>query len=290
MDLKELMKNGWSYKRCVAGGGGSADIDVTAQVGQTIVVKEVDANGKPTAWESADYQPRTHWEERRVFASENTYELTLDEESGVFVSEDEIVGAPGLFVDGKLYEVTWNGAKYVCSPYIAESNILSSLIGNISLMTNGSDSGIPFVIEIDFDKEYNVYNYHIISLDGSSSVTLSITELNVTKIPDRFLPQKNELYNITMIYGDGGIHTIDTVQQLNDAINSGMKLCASLMFEGTTYYLTCTGTMPAEYGVDIYLSTNAMLTPDGTAYVICVNIKALEDGTLETNMTHVPLN
>lgn len=29
-------------------------IDVTAQVGQTIVVKEVDANGKPTAWESAD--------------------------------------------------------------------------------------------------------------------------------------------------------------------------------------------------------------------------------------------
>lgn len=44
-------------------GGGGADIDVTAEVGQTIIVKEVDANGKPTAWESADYQPRTHWSE-----------------------------------------------------------------------------------------------------------------------------------------------------------------------------------------------------------------------------------
>lgn len=32
-------------------------IDVTAQVGQTIIVKEVDANGKPTKWESADYPP-----------------------------------------------------------------------------------------------------------------------------------------------------------------------------------------------------------------------------------------
>ena len=44
-------------------GNSDASIDVTAKVGQTIVVKEVDANGKPTAWESAEYQPRTHWEE-----------------------------------------------------------------------------------------------------------------------------------------------------------------------------------------------------------------------------------
>ena len=34
---------------------GGADIDVTAEVGQTIIVKEVDENGKPTKWESADY-------------------------------------------------------------------------------------------------------------------------------------------------------------------------------------------------------------------------------------------
>lgn len=47
------------------GGGGSSGtpIDVTAEVGQTIIVKEVDASGKPTKWESAEYQPRTHWSE-----------------------------------------------------------------------------------------------------------------------------------------------------------------------------------------------------------------------------------
>lgn len=32
-----------------------------ATVGQTIVVKEVDDEGKPTEWEAADYQPRTHY-------------------------------------------------------------------------------------------------------------------------------------------------------------------------------------------------------------------------------------
>lgn len=36
-------------------GGGGTSIDVTAEVGQTIIVKEVDASGKPTMWESAEY-------------------------------------------------------------------------------------------------------------------------------------------------------------------------------------------------------------------------------------------
>lgn len=35
--------------------GGGADIDVTAEAGQIIRVKAVDADGKPTEWESAEY-------------------------------------------------------------------------------------------------------------------------------------------------------------------------------------------------------------------------------------------
>lgn len=37
------------------GGGGGADIDVIAEAGQIIRVKAVDADGKPTEWESAEY-------------------------------------------------------------------------------------------------------------------------------------------------------------------------------------------------------------------------------------------
>ena len=37
-------------------------VDVTgATVGQTIIVTAVDGNGRPTAWEAVDYQPRTHY-------------------------------------------------------------------------------------------------------------------------------------------------------------------------------------------------------------------------------------
>ena len=43
----------WEYADSAYGSGGSG-IDVTAAVGQTIVVKEVDANGKPTKWEAAE--------------------------------------------------------------------------------------------------------------------------------------------------------------------------------------------------------------------------------------------
>lgn len=44
-----------ALKSDIPEGGGGADIDVVAEVGQTIIVKEVDENGKPTKWESADF-------------------------------------------------------------------------------------------------------------------------------------------------------------------------------------------------------------------------------------------
>lgn len=88
-ELKSLTLNGKKYDSFVdqearKNAGGGASIDVTAQVGQTIVVKEVDANGKPTEWEAVDFpengsaqsdwnqndpaaadyvKNRTHWED-----------------------------------------------------------------------------------------------------------------------------------------------------------------------------------------------------------------------------------
>lgn len=55
------------------GGGGGASIDVTAKVGQTIVVKEVDANGKPTEWAAADLP--SGFTERKLIHS-----ITLEEQ------------------------------------------------------------------------------------------------------------------------------------------------------------------------------------------------------------------
>lgn len=54
-----------------AGGVGGTDISlgVTATVGQTIKVKTVDANGKPTAWDAVDMATGEAWEELTHFVS-----------------------------------------------------------------------------------------------------------------------------------------------------------------------------------------------------------------------------
>lgn len=62
----------------------------TAEVGQTIVVKEVDENGKPTAWEAADLPTEGKWE---LIASG-----TMEEEArGIELTLDN---------DGKPFELT----------------------------------------------------------------------------------------------------------------------------------------------------------------------------------------
>ena len=71
----------------------SADIDVTAAVGQTIVVKSVDENGKPTEWEAVDFQSdwnadedeaghilnRTHYKDLQTGDLFPTQEINIDE-------------------------------------------------------------------------------------------------------------------------------------------------------------------------------------------------------------------
>ncbi len=113
----------------------AADIDVTATVGQTIIVKEVDANGKPTKWESADYQPRTHYDTWDYIIPETTIEG-----SGSETIVDE------LLVDGETYVVNWEGVEYtcVCVEVTADGMTLQT-IGN-AIMLDGEDTGEPFII------------------------------------------------------------------------------------------------------------------------------------------------
>jgi len=66
----------------VSAGGLLASLDVTARVGQTIIVKEVDANGKPTKWESADL-PREGYVSPTDAYNGNVYLLGASGRSGV---------------------------------------------------------------------------------------------------------------------------------------------------------------------------------------------------------------
>lgn len=63
-----------------AGGVGGTDISlgVTATVGQTIKVKAVDADGKPTAWEAVDMAGRDTWELLGTLDASSAEVLQLD--------------------------------------------------------------------------------------------------------------------------------------------------------------------------------------------------------------------
>lgn len=59
---------------------GAIEAPETAEVGQTIVVKEVDENGKPTAWEAADFPAGGGYEWEKIAeltAEENIFSVTL---------------------------------------------------------------------------------------------------------------------------------------------------------------------------------------------------------------------
>lgn len=124
----------------------SDSINVTATVGQTIVVEEVDVNGKPTKWKATDYQERTHWEDEdgTVHKIDNKY-INSEWMATKEVSGDDTLHIPEQKISGSLwnnlkvslqlnstYDVYINGVKYVC---VAKEEDGFIILGNNSSMT-----------------------------------------------------------------------------------------------------------------------------------------------------------
>lgn len=132
-------------------GGGGADIDVTAEVGQTIIVKEVDADGKPTKWESADYQPRTHWsEEGKVQVSDLPLGVSsLSSIYGVFafmVYLNEYARSEPITA---VASIEYDGVEYTDLPSFSYNGI--NFFGNLYFLnatfgTSFENTGEPFVL------------------------------------------------------------------------------------------------------------------------------------------------
>ena len=170
------------------GSGGGTSIDVTAQVGQTIVVKEVDANGKPTAWEAVEYQPRTHWAEvgTVTIMPETNIEINPDEGSGMLPVDF-------LLEANKPYTIKYNGVEYADCVGIDMGAVVA--VGNMGALDESFPfTDHPFILltiaqDIDGDGNSDCI-IGVFALDGSESVTLSIEGEGETvhKIDGKFLP------------------------------------------------------------------------------------------------------
>ena len=185
-------------KEAAENGGG---VKVTAEVGQTILVTEVDANGKPTKWEAADYQPRTHWLEGREVLPETMCGLPHEDsdttDGGVAILSNHI----GL-VEGESYKVTYttevNGTREytcVCKKYTnVDGDWLYPgdwlYLGNgIIIGGNSEYTKDPFTIAEypNAIAEYpNGMTWCVTSYPGTLSVCTSNYQLH--KLPVEFLP------------------------------------------------------------------------------------------------------
>jgi hypothetical protein len=125
-------------------GVGGANIDVVASVGQTIVVEEVDADGKPTKWKAAEFQERTHWSEETVgvLVPQTVFKPILN---SLLQMPTYILPEFGL-ESGKTYTVVYDGVEYPCT---AVSGTLQGLdfvsIGN-AYLANGTQTSEPFIV------------------------------------------------------------------------------------------------------------------------------------------------
>lgn len=196
----------------VSGGG----IDVTgAKLGQIVQVSSVDENGKPTGWIPVDIpeQKQSDWNQNdtaaadyvknRPFYSGDPVETVLVEESTVAFEDG---GSMYLakwpesldWVEGQTYTVKFDGTEYSCVCQIYEGS--SIVIGNLSIVGAGDDSGEPFLI---FSNE----PWATATLDTSASHVISISTSvpEVKKIDQKYLP---------VIKGaDGESVTVSTVSE-----------------------------------------------------------------------------
>lgn len=146
----------------------------TAKVGQTIVVKEVDSTGKPTAWKAVDMSAGGgvgSWDDLPApmptkflpngvpYVEEGgMVELPVVGEwmdDGTDTDEDGVIdehvymfmaSAPiGLEV-GKTYTVNWDGVDYTCVAQAFEMNgIPATVLGDVGSL-QGTPTGEPFLI------------------------------------------------------------------------------------------------------------------------------------------------
>lgn len=154
------------------------NIDVTAEVGQTIVVEEVDGSGKPTKWKAAEYQERTHWSEFSEVQPTTTITPFYYEALGVPMGQM----ANFDIVIGNKYKVTFDGVEYVCEAFMATMAGMSAPAFGNTAVAGGANTGEPFAIFKMAGDEWTTAIFF-----DMNPHTVQVFEETHTPIPQKYL-------------------------------------------------------------------------------------------------------
>lgn len=252
---------------------GGSGIDVTAEVGQTIIVKAVDENGKPTEWESAEYQPRTHYKKHlssTVLLGETSGQ-TADFGFGPMVLIPQEVSIK----EGYVYDVTFNGSNYSCVAHfspgigvvaIGNDVLIDALIGS-QLHKNTEE---PFCIFY-----HQAFGGTVVLVNDVESIDISIVEnvVEVIQIPNEYV---GNTFMIRLSGGgtgeDGTEHPYEldkTWTEIFDALSDGKTifLCEAI---GTVLDVACFQRTDYRFTIGYYAPTWGDLWFEGDAYTMNV--------------------
>lgn len=167
---------------------GAIPVPATAEVGQTVVVKAVDENGKPTEWAPATLpeQVQADWNQNdssaadyvknRPFWESDPVETVVFEEQTANFTVGEPIDLP--FIDdeatNQLYDSIWDGAtvRVVWDGEIYDCVTVDGRIGG---------DNTPFVFSLSIPTVYALES-------GEHTFSITYAEADVHKIEEKYLP------------------------------------------------------------------------------------------------------
>lgn len=240
-------------------------IDVIAQPGQIIAVKEVDANGKPTKWEAIDLpkakepetpdfsanegepgyiENRTHYIDEKgvIHKLPNMYidaEWMATKEDGgagntVFIPEQSVADGmwtnlQGTLTESVVYAVEVNGILYRCECHSYDGTLY---LGNGTLLGGTEHNNEPFCIAWMGSTATGGQFYTDGTLESPIGIKVSDWLDDIyNKLPEEFLPPVswNNLTDRPVVDGAGeAFLTYTTTFATDTAAKNGAKLPNSL--------------------------------------------------------------
>ena len=170
-------------------------------------------SGVQSDWNQND-ETQPDFVKNRPFYTGDPVETVLVEESTV-VFEDASDFYMGVLestfsaIAGDTYKVYWDGTTYEC---ICVVKGRTTIIGNLSIVGPGSDTGEPFFMSVE-----NGQTVTIFTADTSASHTFSISgnQTPIVKIPAKYIDKNSSGYIV--------IHSKDTMTQ-QEAENYGTAI------------------------------------------------------------------
>lgn len=216
-------------------------IPETVAVGQAVVVKTVDQNGKPTEWEAVDMPVGgsgsggsgvSSWNNLEDRPFDYTKGTSLVEKS-VTLTVNEMVGLPLVeltdvldIIEGNNYVVSFAGEEFICS---AKSFQGMLYMGNLSLCGQGENTGEPFFLT----PVQMLSQAEGCTIIGNEAGTFEFGayELTVTKkLNAAFLDNlPSEILTVEIEMSDNGLndgYASHTCHQMFEAQNNGIPIVA----------------------------------------------------------------